>query len=78
MTVGSRGGSKHGDKSFDRILGIGIPDLVMNLMSCHGFLKEISSVVILKFPKRMLDYNFSKGSAILECNTNNSANLQMM
>ena len=42
--MGSGGGSKHGDKSFDRILGIGIPDLLMNLMSCHGFLKSINYV----------------------------------
>ena len=74
--MGSRGGSKHGHKSFDRILGIGIPDLSMNLMSCHGFLKNINSVVILKFPKRMLEYYFSKGFAILECNDNNLAKLR--
>ena len=71
MPVGSGGDSKHGDKRFDRILGIGITDLLMNLMSCHGFLKNINSVVILKFPKRMLEYYFSKGFTILECNVNN-------
>ena len=27
--MGSVGGSKHEDKSFDRILGIGIPDLLI-------------------------------------------------
>ena len=69
--MGSGGGSKRGDKSFDRILGIGIPCLLMNLMSCHGFLKHINYVVILNFPKRMLEYNFSKGFTILECNSNN-------
>ena len=30
-------GSKHGDKSFNRILGIEIPDLLMNFTSCHVF-----------------------------------------
>ena len=69
--MGYRGVSKHVDKTFDIILGIGIPDLLMNLMSCHGFLKNINSVVILKFPKRMLEYYFSKGFTILECNVNN-------
>ena len=54
IPVGSRGGSKHGDKSFDRILGIGIPDLLINLISCCGFLKNINYVVILKCPKRIL------------------------
>ena len=55
VTVGSRGGYKYGDKSFDRILGIGIPDLLINLMSYHGFFKNINYVVILKCPKRMLE-----------------------
>ena len=62
----SKEGSKHGDKSFDKILGIGITYLLMNLMSCHGFLKNINSVVILKFPKRMLEYYFSKGFTIFQ------------
>ena len=61
-------GSKHGDNFFDRILGIGILDLLMKLMSCRGFLKNINSVTILKFPKRMLEYYLSKGFTILECN----------
>ena len=52
--MGSVGGYKHGDKSFDIMLGIRIPYLLMNLMSCHGFLKNINIVVILKSPKRML------------------------
>ena len=47
----------------------------MNLMSCHGFLKNINYVVILKFPKRMLEYYLSKGFTILECNDNNLAKL---
>ena len=53
--MGSGGGSKHGDISFYGILGIGTPDLLINLMSCHGFLKNINSVVILKCPKMMLE-----------------------
>ena len=54
ISVGSGGISQHGDKRFGRILGIGIPDLLMNLMSCRGYLKNINYVVILKSPKRML------------------------
>ena len=73
--MGSRGGSKHGDKSFDRILGIGIPYLLMNLMYCNGSLKKINYVVILNCPKMMLEYYFSRGFAILECNDNNLAKL---
>ena len=73
--VGSGGGSKHGDKSFDGILGIGIPDFSMNLFFCHSFLKNMNYVVILKFPKRMLEYYFSKVFNILECNYNNLAKI---
>ena len=67
------GGSKHGDKIFDKILGIGIPDLLMKLTSCNGFLRKINSVVILKCSKRTLKYYFSKLFNILECNINNLA-----
>ena len=69
--MGSEGGSKHGGKGFDRILNIGIPYLLMNLIFCHGFLKNMNTVVILKFLKRVLEYYFSKGFTILEWNDNN-------
>ena len=42
----------------------------MNSMSCHGFLRNINSSVVLKCPKRMLEYYFSKVFTILECNDN--------
>ena len=35
--LGSDGRFKHVNKIYDKILGIGISDLLMNLMSCHGF-----------------------------------------
>ena len=44
----------------------------MKLMYCHGILKNIDSVVILKCPKSILEYYLSKGFNILECNVNNS------
>ena len=65
------------EKTFNRILGIGFPYLLMKLLSCHGFLINIDSVVILKFPKRMLEYYFSKGLGILEWNFNNWQNFRM-
>ena len=58
IPVDSGGDPKNGDKSFDRILGIGIPDLLMNLIYCCGFLKSIYYVVIFKCPKRILEYYF--------------------
>ena len=75
ITVGSKEDSKHEDKCFNIILGIGIPDLLMILMSCHLFLKNINYVVLLKGPKRMLEYFFWKVFTILECNNNNLAKL---
>ena len=60
LPVYFEGGFKHGTKSYDKILGIGIPDLLMNLMSCYVFFKNIDPIVILKFLKRMLEYYLSK------------------
>ena len=68
-------GFQHGNKSYEKILGIGIPDLLMNLMSFHGFLRNKNSVVVLKCPKRMLEYYLTKGFTIFECNTINLAKL---
>ena len=68
-------GSKHVEKTFNRILAIGIPDLLMNLLSYSGFLMNIRSIVMLKCPKRMLEYYLSKEFGILECNFNNLVKL---
>ena len=65
MSVGYGGGSKHWDKKIDKILGIGIPYLLINLMSCREFLKNINSVVMIKCPKRTLEYYFLKVFTIL-------------
>ena len=37
LTVGNVGGFKHGNKSYEKIFGTGIPYLLINLMSCSGF-----------------------------------------
>ena len=58
-------------KYFNKFLGIGIPYLLMNLLFCRGFSKNTKSIVVLKFPKRMLEYYFSKEFGILERNSNN-------
>ena len=54
--MGCKEGSKHGDKFLKIILGLGIPDLLMDLMYCHGLLKNIDYVAILQCPKRMLEH----------------------
>ena len=75
IPVASIGGSEHGDKSVDKIIDVGIPDLIINLMSCCGFLKNLDSFVVFKCLKRILEYYFSKGFNILKCNDNNLAKL---
>ena len=52
-------------------MGIGIPDLLMNLMSCNSFLRNKYSVVILKFPNRTFEYYLSKGFIYFDCNKSN-------
>ena len=53
LRLGVSGRYKHLDKSYDKVLGFGIPYILLNLLSCQGFLKNIESVVILKCPHRM-------------------------
>ena len=55
LTVYFGGSFKDTNKSYEKILGIVIPDLLINLMSCHDFLKNINPIFILKCPKRMLE-----------------------
>ena len=67
LVIGSGGRFKHVKKSYDNILGIVIPDLLMDLMSCHGFFKKKDYVVIPKRPNRMFEYYFSKGFTYFDC-----------
>ena len=55
---------------FKQNIGYWNSRFLMNLLSCHGFPKNIISIVMLNFPKRMLEYYFSKGFGTLECNFN--------
>ena len=54
------GSYKHIVKKYDVVLRFGIPDLLLNLLTCGGFLKNNESVFILKFPNRMFEYYFNK------------------
>ena len=57
-------------KKYDNVLGFGIPDLLLNFLSCQGFLENNGYVVILKFPNRMFEYYFNKGFIIFDCDEN--------
>ena len=37
LHLGPGGSYKTSNKSYDKILGFGIPDLLMNFLSCHVF-----------------------------------------
>ena len=53
LRLGCTESNKHNGRDYDNVLGIGIPDLLLNLLSCHGFLNDNDSVVILKCPNRV-------------------------
>ena len=46
---------KNQDKRFNELMGIGIPDMLMNLFLCYGFMKNMNSTVILLCPSWMLE-----------------------
>ena len=43
--LGGTGRYKHYDTDYDNVLGIGIPDISLNLLSCHGFSKNNESAM---------------------------------
>ena len=53
LSLGVAGSYKRLNKKYDNILGLGIPDLIMNLLSSQRFLKNNKCVVILKCPNRI-------------------------
>ena len=60
---------KFKDTSFNILIGIGIPELLLNLVSCHGFIKKPNSNVILNCRSRLINNDLSKGLSIIEQNT---------
>ena len=67
LKIGCTLSSKHDGMYYKKLFGIGIPDIFLNMLSCHGFLKNDDSIVILKFPNRMSEYYFNKGFVELTC-----------
>ena len=52
---------KHEGMDYDNLFGIGIPYILLNMLSCHVFLNINESIVILKCPNMMSEYYFNKG-----------------
>ena len=61
--------------SYDILLGIGIPEVLLNLVSCHGFMEKPNSTVILNFQYRLVNNYLSKVLFII---SNNSKNLSSL
>ena len=70
--------SKHDGMDYNNLFGIGIPDILLNMLSCHGFLKNDDSIVILKCPNRMSEYYFNKGFVELTCDEDHLKKLPLM
>ena len=45
--------SKHDGMDYENLFVIGIPDILLNILSCHGFFNNNESSVILKCHNRM-------------------------
>ena len=58
---------KYEGMDYENLFGIGIPDILFNMLSCHGFLNNNESIVILKCPNRMSENYFNKGFIQLTC-----------
>ena len=59
--------SKHEGMDYDNLFGIGIPDILLNMLFCHGFLNNNESIMILKCPNRMSEWYFNKVFIQLTC-----------
>ena len=60
LRLGVSGSYKHLGGKYDNILGFGIPYLLLNLLSCQGFLTNKYYVVILKLPNRIFECYFNQ------------------
>ena len=45
--------------SFNLLLGIGIPELLLNLVSCNVFIMKMNSTMVLNFQSRLINNNLS-------------------
>ena len=56
--------------SYNILLGIGIPEVLMNLVSCHGFVEKPNLTSILNLRSRLVDYYLAKIIVIIQHNSN--------
>ena len=62
--------SRHNDNpkktKLNDLTGFGIPEILMNIMSCNGFVKSSISTVILKCQNTLVPYYLSRRFFIVE------------
>ena len=54
------------DTPYDELSIIGIPEILLNIVSCHGFSQEENQKVILMWRIKLVLYYLSKGFVMLE------------
>ena len=54
------------DTSFGEILGIGIPEFLLNIFSCYGFIQDEKLTLILTYRSKLVSYYLPKGFAIIQ------------
>ena len=54
--------------SFNILLGVGIPDLSLNLVSCYGFIEKPNSTVLINCRHCLANNYLSKGLFIIKNN----------
>ena len=69
---------RHEGMDYNNLFGIGIPDILLNMLYCHVFLNNNESIVILKCPNRMSEYCFNKGFIQLTCDEDNLNKLPLL
>ena len=61
--------------SFNILLIIGIPELLLNLVSCHGFVDNPNSTDILNYRSRLVNRYSAKVFFVIENNSNQLSSL---
>ena len=52
--------------SFNILLGIGIPEQLLNLLSCHGFMHKSNTIVILNCRSHLVNNHLENDSLLLK------------
>ena len=63
---------------FNNLSELKIPDILINIMSCQGFLKYSLSTIILKCRNSLVPYYLSKGFVIFETEVSGVDNVNII